>query len=79
FTACLRDAGLAPRELQMVDNIDRSLESLSRLFKSLLDVSTLDSGKLVPSMETVAIADIVDDVVRQNLAAAERNGCELRV
>jgi hypothetical protein len=32
----------------MVDNIDRSLQSVSRLFKSLLDISTLDSGKVRP-------------------------------
>lgn len=79
FTACLRDAGLEAKEVQMVDNIDRSLQSVSRLFKSLLDVSTLDSGKVVPKFETIAIATIIDDVLRQNLASAEHNGCELRV
>jgi signal transduction histidine kinase/CheY-like chemotaxis protein len=74
FTACLRDAGLQPRELQMVENIDRSLASVSRLFKSLLDVSTLDSGKVTPKPEVVAIAEIIDDIVRQNSEAAQRTG-----
>lgn len=78
FTACLREAGLQPRELQMVDNIDRSLQSVSRLFKSLLDVSTLDSGKVVPKWETVAINEILDDVVRQNAGAAQRGGGAIR-
>lgn len=79
FTSCLRDAGLGPREVQMVDNIDRSLESVSRLFKSLLDVSTLDSGRVTPKIEPFAVQQIVDDVVRQNSQAAERAGVELRV
>ncbi|MBS7545541.1 hybrid sensor histidine kinase/response regulator [Ancylobacter oerskovii] len=78
FTACLRDAGLQPRELQMVDNIDRSLQSVSRLFKSLLDVSTLDSGKVVPKFEQVRICEVIDDVVRQNSEAAHRKGVLLQ-
>ncbi|MCM2453628.1 ATP-binding response regulator [Agrobacterium vitis] len=79
FTACLRDAGLKPDELAMVDNIDRSLQSVSRLFKSLLDISTLDSGKLIPQMETVAIADILNEVVDQNMEAAQKAGSQLRL
>ena len=78
FTACLRDANLGAKELQMVDNIDRSLQSVSRLFKSLLDVSTLDSGKVQPRIEPVAIDDIIEDVLRQNSEAAQRTGTELR-
>ncbi len=79
FTACLRDANLRASELQMVDNIDRSLQSVSRLFKSLLDVSTLDSGKVVPGYETIAIAEILDDILQQNSEAAQVNDCKLRV
>ncbi|MCE6077349.1 response regulator [Agrobacterium vitis] len=79
FTACLRDAGLKPDELAMVDNIDRSLQSVSRLFKSLLDISTLDSGKLIPQMETVAIADILNEVVDQNMEDAQKAGSQLRL
>ncbi|MBB3948590.1 signal transduction histidine kinase [Rhizobium skierniewicense] len=79
FTACLRDANLQASELQMVDNIDRSLQSVSRLFKSLLDVSTLDSGKVVPRYEAIAIAEILDDVLQQNNEAAHVNDCKLGV
>lgn len=79
FTACLRDAGLKQEELAMVDNIDRSLQSVSRLFKSLLDISTLDSGKLIPQMETVAIADILKEVVDQNMETAQKAGSQLRL
>jgi signal transduction histidine kinase len=79
FTACLRDAGLQQRELQMVDNIDRSLQGVSRLFKSLLDVSTLDSGKVEPRWEVVDVRDILADVVRQNSESAQQSGGEIRL
>ncbi len=78
FTACLRDARLGAEELRMVENIDRSLQSVSRLFKSLLDISTLDSGRVEPSREPVAIDDILKDVWRQNADAAQLCGTELR-
>lgn len=79
FTACLRDASLQPKELQMVENIDRSLQSVSRLFKSLLDISTLDSGRVTPKVEKIAIAEVIEDVVRQNYEMAQLSGVELRV
>ncbi|WP_345820908.1 ATP-binding protein [Methylobacterium fujisawaense] len=78
FTACLRDAPLGREELQMVENIDRSLQSVSRLFKSLLDISTLDSGRVVPRPEPVPVNDILDDVWRQNSEAAQLAGTVLR-
>lgn len=79
FTACLRDAGLQPPELAMVDNIDRSLQSVSRLFKSLLDISTLDSGKMTPETETIAISEIIGDIVNQNSEAAQKVGSQFHV
>ncbi|WP_337268435.1 ATP-binding protein [Oryzifoliimicrobium ureilyticus] len=79
FIACLRDAKLRAEELKLVESIDRSLQSVSRLFKSLLDISTLDSGKVTPTIEAVTINDIIDDVLHQNSEAAQRNKCELRI
>jgi signal transduction histidine kinase len=79
FTACLRDANLQPKELQMVENIDRSLQSVSRLFKSLLDISTLDSGRVTPKYEKIAIAEVIEDVLRQNYETAQQGGVELLV
>lgn len=78
YTACLRDAGLQPKELQVVDSIDRSLGQVQRLFKSLLDVSTLDSGRVTARREPVALGELVDDLMRQNGEPAQRAGIELR-
>lgn len=45
FTSSLREAGLKPSEVAMVENIDHSLQTLTGMFRSLLDVATLNSGK----------------------------------
>lgn len=78
FTACLRDSGLLPDQRQMVENIDRSLQSVSGLFRSLLDISTLDSGKVALRPEIVSVRDLVDNLLRQNSQSAEWAGVELR-
>lgn len=78
FTACLRDSGLGTEERKMVDNIDKSLQSVSRLFRSLLDVSALDSGKITPRMEVVALGEVLDDIVRVNSEAARWADVTLR-
>ncbi len=71
FTACLRDTGLDTEQRQMVTNIDRSLNSVSRLFRSLLDLSTLDSGRVSVKAEVIALNDLLKDLVRQNAEAAQ--------
>lgn len=79
FTNCLRDARLAPDESRMVDHIDRALQSVSRLFRSLFDVSTLDSGRVRPRRETVALGQVMAEVVAQNSEAARGAGVDLRL
>jgi signal transduction histidine kinase/CheY-like chemotaxis protein len=78
FTACLRDSGLLPEQRQMVANIDRSLQSVSGLFRSLLDISTLDSGKVTLRPEITSMHDLVENILRQNSQSAEWAGVELR-
>ncbi|WP_337268431.1 hybrid sensor histidine kinase/response regulator [Oryzifoliimicrobium ureilyticus] len=77
FTACLRNSDLKPHDIAMVDNIDRSLKSVSRLFKSLLDISALDSGKLTPKPETIPINEVIGEVASQNEEAIRRAGSQL--
>lgn len=79
FTACLRDARLGLEELRLVDNIDRSLHTVSQLFRSILDIYTLDHGKWVPQADTVHLGALLQDVVKQNTEAARWAGVELRL
>lgn len=79
YVSCLREEILSDGNREMVDNIDRSLQSVSRLFKSLLDISTLDSGGIKPQQRVVAISDLLTDIVNQNKYAAQWINASLRV
>ncbi len=79
FTACLRDTDIGSDEREMVENIDRSLHGVARLFRSLLDVATLDSGKVSPKMEVVELGPLLTAVAEQNAEAARWADVALRV
>lgn len=79
FTACLRDADIGADERSMVENIDRSLHSVARLFRSLLDVATLDSGKVSPKIEVVELGPLLTSIAEQNVESARWANVSLRV
>jgi len=79
FTACLREARLGDEERRLVDNIDRSLLNVSQLFRSILDLYTLDNGRVQPSFQTLHLGEFLVDQVRQNAEAARWAGVELRL
>lgn len=79
FTACLRSSPLGDYERQLVDNIDRSLHNVSQLFRSILDIYTLDSGKVSAKSDVVNLGDMLNEIAQQNTAAARWAGVELRV
>ena len=79
FTECLRDANLGREELRLVDNIERSLHTVSQLFRSILDIYTLDHGNIEPQSEPVNLGELLQDVVKQNTEAARWAGVELRL
>ncbi|WP_437881544.1 ATP-binding response regulator [Pseudomonas sp. LRF_L74] len=79
FTACLRDADLAPAQRQMVDSIDKSLHSVAQLFRSILDMYTLDGGRVTPRAEVVCLSELLTSVAQQNSEAARWAGVSIRV
>lgn len=79
FTSCLKDSGLNRDQSEMVDSIDRALAGVSGLFKSLLDVSTLDSGRIVPRVQDVAMGPLLHEIAAQHQVSADRAGVRLRV
>ena len=70
FTACLRDGRLDGEQRRLVENIDKSLHSVARLFRTILDMYSLDSGKVVPQLETVALHSLLQQLIQQNAEAA---------
>ncbi|NDV89171.1 hypothetical protein GTW51_21105 [Aurantimonas aggregata] len=79
FTACLRDGEIGAEEQEMVENIDRSLHSVAQLFRSLLDVATLDTGNVSPKVEVVELGPILKTIAEQNAEAARWAKVTLRV
>ncbi|BBP71457.1 two-component sensor [Pseudomonas sp. Seg1] len=79
FTACLRESRLGEEERRLVDNIDRSLLNVSQLFRSILDLYTLDNGRILPKLQTVHLGEWLADLIRQNAEAARWAGVELRL
>lgn len=78
FTACLRDGQLSADQGRLVDNIDRSLLGVEQLFRSLLDIYTLDQKQVSPRRTVVDLDTVFDDLIRQNAEAARWAGVEVR-
>lgn len=63
---------------EVLASIDRSLDSLTRLCRSLLDLSALDIGRVKPQIGAVPLGEVLGEVVRQAGEAARARGVELR-
>lgn len=79
FAACLRDLDLGAEAAQLVGSVDTAARSVSRLLGSLLDISRLDVGGVVPQPEPVALGELLQGIVLQNADIAAANGCTLRI
>jgi signal transduction histidine kinase/CheY-like chemotaxis protein len=79
FVTTLRGMGLDKTQLAVVDRIDRSLRGVAHLFKSLLDISTLDSGAVKPQPRAFPIWSLLDEARRRHAEAAAWVGVEVRV
>lgn len=79
FAACLRDIDLGAEAAQLVGSVDNAARSVSRLLGSLLDISRLDVGGVVPQPEPVALGELLQGIARQNADIAAANGCTLRI
>ncbi|CAM4122532.1 hybrid sensor histidine kinase/response regulator [Bordetella muralis] len=79
FTDCLRDEHLNARQAQLVDNIDRSLHSVSHLFRSILDSYTLDSGRLEARFDVVPVRELLDTVISESRDSARWADVDVRV
>ncbi|TWE10616.1 signal transduction histidine kinase [Pseudomonas sp. AG1028] len=79
FTACLRDSRLDGEQHRLVENIDKSLNSVARLFRTILDMYSLDSGKVVAHMEPLPLRGLLRQLIQQNTEAARWAGVEIRL
>ncbi|HKT72336.1 MAG TPA: hybrid sensor histidine kinase/response regulator [Steroidobacteraceae bacterium] len=77
FIYALREQPLAPESREILGNIRRSVDAMEGLFNALLEVSRLDAGIVHPCLSTVALAPILNRVVREYEPLAAEKGLSL--
>jgi signal transduction histidine kinase/CheY-like chemotaxis protein len=77
YLSLLRDARSKFDRQQLIERIERALGSVSRLFKSLLDIAQLDSGTVTINTEVVALHPLLSDLIQQNQQSADWNSVKL--
>lgn len=78
-TALVSSANAAPNDLQAHLRIAlRQADQLGRLIDALFELARLEAGIIVPALEPVAIAELLQDVVLRFRLPATRQGVELR-
>ncbi len=61
----------------MVSRLDRSLDNMAALFRSLLDISSIDGGALQPNIAAVSVQRLFDDLEQSGVTAP--NGARPRI
>lgn len=74
----LSRTGLTPQQKMLVDTIRKSGEDLLTMVSDVLDMSRIEAGKMPLVIETVDIADIIEDVTRLLISQAQDKGLVLR-
>ena len=77
FISALRGRSMDGEAQRLVEHLNGSVEALDGLFASLLDISRLDAGVVLPRMESFAIQDILDRVCAEHAAEASAKGIRL--
>jgi signal transduction histidine kinase/CheY-like chemotaxis protein len=67
-----------PALAKSVAMMERALGALNRLLSSLLDVSRLDAGVVTPTLDNVAVGDLLDKLGGEYRLRAEQKGLRLR-
>jgi PAS domain S-box-containing protein len=74
-----RLAAREPMMLEMLDQEDRALSTMSELLNALLNVSKLESGTVQPAISDVSLATVFDDMRQQFTSPARYKNVELHV
>ncbi|MEZ5999470.1 ATP-binding protein [Hyphomonas sp.] len=72
------DAQLPAETRQVFDRLKQSVDILSKLFTSLLDITLLDTQQIQPSFNAFSLSELIDNIVAEFAPAAKAAGCTLR-
>lgn len=78
FVGELRSRLDTPEQLKIANKMEESVEALSSLLDSLLDISKLDAGVVIPQIQTVDIETMMLRLVNDFAPIAERKHILLR-
>lgn len=63
---------------RLIGQVERSLDTMHELLQTLLDISRLDAGVVVPSFESVSLRSVVASLLSDFRPIAAEKGIELR-
>ncbi|MBU1425501.1 MAG: response regulator [Gammaproteobacteria bacterium] len=66
-------------QLKIASKVEESVEALSSLLDSLLDISKLDAGIVIPQIQGVDVESMLKRMVQDFVAVAQRKNITLRV
>lgn len=69
---------LNKEQMELVERLHQTSERLSKMVRSLQDVTLIDQGKVTLHKSPIAIEDVVDTVAGQVAVEARKKGVELR-
>ena len=75
----LYDLQVSEQARQMVNQVERSLDTMNELLRTLLDISKLDAGVTTPRFASVPIPPILASLLSDLRPIAEKKGLRLRV
>jgi Na+/proline symporter/signal transduction histidine kinase len=70
---------LAGSEKDLLRKLDLSIQSADTLLRTLLDISKLDAGVIVPALERFALGPFLQDLVETLMPLAQEKGLNLRL
>ncbi|WP_245516492.1 hybrid sensor histidine kinase/response regulator [Methylobacterium segetis] len=77
--SALTDLPLTPDAVAIAGQVERGLQTIEDLIKTLLDISKLDAGIVRPVLKPVALRDLFGGLVASFKPFAERKGLRLTV
>jgi two-component system, sensor histidine kinase len=75
--SALTDLDLPPQALTIAGQVERGLQTIEDLIKTLLDISKLDAGIVRPQMQAVFLPDLLSELAESFKPFAERKGLRL--
>ncbi|WP_299483649.1 hybrid sensor histidine kinase/response regulator [uncultured Roseibium sp.] len=75
----LYDLQVSDQSRSMVNQVERSLDTMNELLRTLLDISKLDAGVTTPRFASVPIPPILASVLSDLRPIAQKKGLRLRV